>query len=187
MKMTEVTKQKQINKALEVLSLMNQHPDMRQEKACNQVGIDPKTYRKWIAEADDALLMLQEIRQDSERNQLLAYVIARDSVVDSLLKDVIKPGLPVKDRIKALEFINGQIDELDNRYHASDSSENMDLLTGPAQLPGESRMANHEVTVQENTKNDTIIVTVKNKQFIDGKIVDSSPSMENNIVPDSSR
>jgi len=53
-------------KALQVHQLQLCNPKMTKAKACANVGIDAKTYRKWIANQKDALQEFENIRNEIE-------------------------------------------------------------------------------------------------------------------------
>lgn len=150
----------QINKALEVLSLLMHNPRMTQEKACANVGISKNTFYKWIATQDDALISFEQARSEIERNELSAYLIAKSAVVSGFIQDAMKPEVPISERIKALEHIEKRVEHLSQRYHTVDIQAEQDLLSGPKQTPGTSNLANR-VSVEE--KNDETIIKVKNK------------------------
>ncbi|MHC1740144.1 MAG: hypothetical protein AB9897_03420 [Anaerolineaceae bacterium] len=54
----------------------------------------------------------------------------------------MKPGVSLTERIKALDHIENRLDELSARYHVVDVEAKQDLLSGPNQKTGISKMAN---------------------------------------------
>jgi len=153
----------QINKALEVLNLLVHNPRMTQEKACANVGISQPTYRKWIATQEDALISFEQARTEIERNEFSLLLISKSAITSGLVKDAMKPNVSVTERIKALDYVEKRMDELSDRYHTVDVQAEQDLLSGPKQLPGESRLANR-VSVTED--NNTTIIKIKDKPAI---------------------
>lgn len=149
--MNEITlrDQAKIDASLRVFYMLQDNPRMSQAKACANVGIDPKTYRKWIATQEDALEVVEEAKRKGERIQFSTYLTAKCAIVDSFVTDAIKPGVSITERIKALEHIEKRIDELSDLYHVVDVEAEQDLLSGPNQKPGISKMANQVIVEDE--------------------------------------
>jgi hypothetical protein len=166
----------QINKAVEVLRLLTTMPRMTQEKACANVGIDPKTYRKWIATQDEALISFEQARVEIERNELSTYLIAKNAIVNGLVADAMKPGVPISERIKALQHIEKQITDLSDRYHTVDVQAEQDLLNGPSQEFGTSKLANR-VRVEEH-ENETIVRIKDKPEIIDAQATEDTLALE---------
>jgi hypothetical protein len=166
----------QIDKALQVLNLLTNMPRMTQEQACKNVGVDPKTYRKWIATQDEALISFEQARVEIERNEYSTYLIAKNAITNLLVNDAMKPDVPVGDRIKALQHIDKKMDELSNRYHTVDVQAEQDLLSGPKQEMGVSKLANR-VTIVESGNETTIRIKDK-PQIIDAQVTDDTLALE---------
>ena len=150
----------QINKAMQVFILQRDNPKMSQIKACKQIGIDPKTFRKWIDTQDEALQGFENIRNEIERNEYAEMLTKKRAVTDYFLREAMKPGIPLTERIKALEYIKKRMDEFGDRYHVVDIEVEQDLLSGPTQLPGTNRLANRGADEEEG--NETV-TRVKDK------------------------
>lgn len=126
----------QKDKALQVHTLMLTNPDMTQAAACAQVGIDPKTYRKWIAQQDEALELLEQTRIEIDRLDYADCLTKRSVISDQFLKDAMGSGVSITERIKALQYIDEKIDVFSSRYHTVDVEAEQVLLTGPKQEKG---------------------------------------------------
>jgi len=136
----------QKDKALQVHKLILTNPDMTQAEACAQVDIDPKTYRKWIALADESLEVFEQTRIEKDRLDYANYLVKKSEISDQFIQDAMKPGVSITERIKALQYIDNRIDELGSRYHTVDIEAEQDLLSGPRQKVGissSSKMGDH--------------------------------------------
>lgn len=145
--------------ALRVFMLLQDNPKMSQAKACANVGIDPKTYRKWIATHPEVLLEFEQARMEAERLEYAEILAKKRTLTDNFIKQAMEPGVSVSERIKALEYIDNRIEELSNKYHIVDIEAEQDLLSGPKQEMGTSRLASR-LAIVEN-RHDTLI-KVKN-------------------------
>lgn len=128
----------QKDKALQVHTLILTNPDMTQAAACTRVGIDPKTYRKWIAQQDEALELLEQTRVEIDRMDYADYLTKRSVISNNFVSDAMGSGVSITERIKALEYIDKKIDEFSSRYHTVDVEAEQDLLSGPKQESGVS-------------------------------------------------
>ena len=128
----------QKDKALKVHKLMLTNPGMTQAAACAEVGIDPKTFRKWIAQQDEALEAFEKTQIENERLEFANYLVNKLAITDQFIKDALRPDLSVTERIKALEYIDKRFDELRSQYHPVDIEVEQDLLSGPNQEMGVS-------------------------------------------------
>jgi hypothetical protein len=88
----------------------------------------------------------------------------------------MKPDVPVGDRIKALQHIDKKMDELSDRYHTVDVQAEQDLLSGPKQEMGVSKLANR-VTIVESGNETTIRIKDK-PQIIDAQATDDTLALE---------
>lgn len=137
------------DKALQVFMLLQDNPKMTQAKACADVGIDPKTYRKWIATHDEVLQKFEKVREEVERQEYAEILSKKSAVTENFIQQAMKPGVSISDRIKALEYIDKRIEELSSRYHVIDIEAEQDILSGPNQEKGISRMANRSIVKDE--------------------------------------
>jgi len=128
-------------KALKVFMLFQDNPKMSQAKACETIGIDPKTYRKWIAKNEEVLQEFEQARREAERLELAEILAKKTAVTEYFLQQAKKPGISLSERIKALEYIENRVEVLSSRYHAVDVEAEQDLLSGPTQIMGISKMA----------------------------------------------
>lgn len=149
-----------IDKSLQVYQLLACNPLMTQEQACKNIGIDPKTYRKWIVTQDEAIKAFEQTRLENERNEYAEYLAAKSAISISLIQDAMKPDVPIDVRIKALVYIDQKINEYSGRYHIVDVEAEQDLLSGPKQVLGTSKLANRVIV--EDKRNETVI-RVKDK------------------------
>lgn len=163
--MNEITPKDRLkmDKALQVYDLLASNPRMSQDKACKHIGIDPKTYRKWIGTQEEVLQLFEQTRIDIERNEYAACLAAKYALTEKLIYDAMKPDVSISERIKALEYVDQRIKELSGKFHTVDVEAEQDLLSGPIQIPGISRLANRVII--EESKDETVI-RVKDKQDI---------------------
>jgi len=132
----------QIDKAMQVYKQLLCNPEMTQAQACTNIGIDPKTYRKWIATQDEALNLFEQTRIEQERIEFSEYLTKKTAIIISMIDDAMKSDVSITERIRVLEYIDERIEELSDRYHTVDVETEKDFLSGPKQVPGISRMAN---------------------------------------------
>lgn len=128
----------QKDKALQVHTLILTNPGMTQSAACAEVGIDPKTYRKWIALQDEALELLEQTRVENDRLDYADYLTKRSVITNQFVSDAMRSGVSITERIKALQYIDEKIEEYSSRYHTVDVEAEQDLLSGPKQESGTS-------------------------------------------------
>lgn len=122
---------------------------MSQAKACANVGIDPKTYRKWIATQDEMLQEFENSKREQERLEYAEILVRKRAVTEDFIKQAMKPGMSITERIKALEYFDKRIEELSNKYHVVDVEAEQDLLSGPKQQLGVSRLGNRDTGLQD--------------------------------------
>jgi len=108
--------------------------------ACAQVGIDPKTYRKWIAEQDEALEAFEQTRIENDRVDYANCLVKESEISEQFILDAMKPGVSITERIRALEYIDKRIDDYSSRYLTVDIEAEQDLLSGPLQEMGVSNL-----------------------------------------------
>jgi len=92
--------------------LLEDNPGMSQARACANVGIDPKTYRKWIATKDEMLQDFENYKREQERLEYAEILAKKRAVTDYFIKQAMEPGVSISERIKALEYIEKRIEEL---------------------------------------------------------------------------
>jgi len=131
-----------IYKALQVHQLRLINPNMTQAQACARVGIDSKTYRKWIATQEEVLKLFEQTKVEQERIEYADCLVSKAVISHEFIQDAMKPGASIPERVKALEYIDEKIDKYASRYHTVDVEAEQDLLSGPILKPGISRMAN---------------------------------------------
>lgn len=153
----------QINKAIEVMQLLNKNPRMTQEQACANVGITPPTYRKWIATQEEALVTFEEAMQELERVEYSRFLIVKNSITDKLISDALKNDVSLSERIKALEYIEKRLDDLSNRYHTVNIEVEQGLLSGPDQEYGVSKSMDR---VNVSVESGEVVVRVKDSPTI---------------------
>ena len=151
----KIKDQVNIDKALQVYQMLACNPRMPQEKAYHNVGIDPKTYRKWIGTQEDVIQQFEQTRIEEERNEYSAYLASRLAMVEKFLADAMRTDVSISERIKALEYIDLRIEELSAKFHVVDVEVQQDLLSGPSQVLGISRLANRVIV--EEARNETVI------------------------------
>ena len=128
----------QKDKALQVHKLILTNPDMTQAKACAQIGIDPKTYRKWIALQDEVLEVFEQTRIENDRVEYAEFLVRKSAITEKFILDALGSDVSLPERIKALTYIDGRLEELSSQYHPVDIEVEQDLLSGPKQEIGSS-------------------------------------------------
>jgi len=141
-----------IDKAIRVYQLRLCNPKMTLAKACENIGIDPKTYRKYIATQDEVLTAFEQTRIENERNEYSEFLTSKAAIANGFLADAMKPGVSITERIKALDHIEKKLDEYSGRYHTVDVEAEQDLLSGPKQKPGISRLSSRVAVEEEGNK-----------------------------------
>lgn len=128
--------------------MLEENPGMSQAKACANVGIDPKTYRKWIATQDEMLQEFENSKREQERLEYAEILVRKRAVTEDFIKQAMKPGMSITERIKALDYIDKRIEELSSKYHVVDVEAEQDLLSGPKQVLVISRLRNSDAGLQ---------------------------------------
>ena len=154
-----------IDKAIQVYQLRLCNPKMTLAKACENIGIDPKTYRKYIATQDEVLTAFEQTRIENERNEYSEFLTSKAAISNGFLADAMKPGVSITERIKALEHIDKKLDEYSGRYHTVDIEVEQELLSGPKQTPGISRLASRINIAEEG--NETVIRVKDKPEIVD--------------------
>lgn len=172
-----IEKANRLNKALEVLMILQANPKTSQKDACKQIGIDPKTYRAWITQAQDAVLEMQRAKIELERSELAAILIAREQILQMTIRDGLKAVTDPLTRLTILNYLDRRTDELAARHRATDPGQVRDLLSGPKQVPAESRFAPGTETLEVVPSEDgqTVTVRVKAPEVLDGDAHDTDP------------
>jgi hypothetical protein len=105
-------------KVISVMLLLFADPELTQKDACEQVEIDPRTYRNWIQSGNDTIELLRTLISNQQREILFEATSVQLAGISLLKKDVLKENLDIGDRIKGLRYLKEIADELQRVHHA---------------------------------------------------------------------
>jgi hypothetical protein len=143
---SEITRIVKMDQALQVWSLLQEFPKMSQAAACAQVGIDPATYHKWIAESGEALEAFRQATLQLKREELAKLIVARGHILDRLIKDALSSYTDPGVRLLIFQFFTQHSEQLLSDVHAKGGNA-ADFLTGPKLERAESRFSASEADI----------------------------------------
>jgi len=157
---SDITVANRINQAIEVWALLEEHPKMSQAAACEQVGISPTTYRKWIAEAGEALDLFREMSMQIKRLSLQKILMAQGQILDKLIKDGVSGYTDPATRLMIYQYFSEHADKLLEDVHAQEQGA-ADFLSGPKLEKAESRFSaqDADITITIHPKDQAIDIT----------------------------
>jgi hypothetical protein len=166
--LTEATQAKQIEKALEVLAILTSSPKMTQKKACDQVGITPTTYRKWIAQSHEAITAFRETIREVERVELAQILIAKEAITEKLIADGLAKYTDPMARLAIVVYLDRRLDQLAERHRSVDVDEISNILSGPKMEKGENRFGATTDLVIQADGDGGVNIKAKTPVIIDG-------------------
>jgi len=175
--LTESTIALRIEKALEVLQLMTADPKLTQKSACERVGIEVRTYRRWITQANDAIVAFQQTIAETERVELSQILIAREQITERLISDALGRHTDPMSRLAIKQYLDKRADELGQRHRGIDHKGVRDMFAGPELSPGENRFVSQNVSVQ-TSPDGGVQVTVKPTQMVESSFLEDPPPID---------
>ena len=178
---TSITASIRTSQAAQVLLAMYADPKLTKKAACEQVGISPQVFQYWVERGEDTIEALREIIGTSQRDQLSTLLLAKHRATELLSKDATDALTTPKDRVLIMEYIDGQIDELQRALHARpgvESEAQEFLRQGPVIEKKQSRFASVDV---QRTDDGVTINLYKEDDVIDATAKDSSPDIQEEI------
>jgi len=155
--------------ALQVLRHMSE--GMTVIAACQEVGMDPRTFRKYLGDAKESGALFQEMLSQSSREQIGILLGYRGVILEKLMADALSPEADTKDRLAIFntfeKYLRQVMDE--ERIGAGDNAAAESVLAGPVFTPGKSRFSvtkTTTVTVSSDVPNSEV-------DFIDGEVTSS--------------
>jgi hypothetical protein len=127
--------------ALEVLRSMASGKTV--SEACAEIGIDPRTFRKYLGDAKESSALFQELLSQSSREQIGILLGYRGLILEKLMADALSPMAETKDRLAIFitfeKYLRQVMDE--ERIGAGDNAAAESVLAGPVFTPGVSRFS----------------------------------------------
>lgn len=172
-KLNEDTRLKRVAQTVQVLGMLMINPEMSQQAACDEVGIDPRTFRNWLHSGDNTIETLRGFLTMTQREMLTELSVARMQIVRLLIKDALDPLTPAKDRVTLERRLDEIANELQRIHHATPGVEegaNKFLKEGPLIEKQRSKLATVDV---ERTEEGVTLHVYEEQDVID---VTPSPS-----------
>ena len=169
MSLSETSKAKRIEKALEVLALLTTNPKMTQKQACEKVDIEPDTYRYWISQSHEAIAAFREAVQQVERIELVHILVAKEQILQKLIGDGLARYTDPIARLAIMTYLDNRLDILAERHRSTDTTEVKDFLNGPKLSPGSNRFGSMEVKEQSDG---SINIKAKPPMIIDAQLLE---------------
>lgn len=170
-KLTDTSIAIRVNQALEVLGILIADKKTTLDKACKQVGIEPRQYRFWIRRSHEAIEVFHEAMRELERAELSNILIAREAIQQKLIDDGLSKFTDPNSRLSILEYFDTRADELLNRHANSNVGDMRAVLSGPKLAPGSNRLSSGgeaELEVLEGSDGE-VIVRQKKPVVIEGE------------------
>jgi len=155
-KLTPSTEAQRIDQALQVWSIMTADPSTSQSKACEEVGIEPRTYRRWIAKAEPVLELYRETLHGVQRHELQHVIVAREAILNKIIDDGLDRLTAPEVRLQIYEFLVNHTDRLMDDVHVRDSGA-ADFMKGPKMHQAESKFSSHDTEIVISVKSPDII------------------------------
>lgn len=126
---------------LDVLRLMANGNTLAQ--ACSYVGIDPRTYRKYLGDAKESGVLFQELLSQSSREQLGIILGYRTLILEKMAVNALSENADVKDQIAVFNTLEKHLRTTmdEERIGAGDTEAAESVLSGPVFTPGVSRFS----------------------------------------------
>jgi hypothetical protein len=157
--LTSTSEATRIDQALQVWGLLEANPGLTQKEACERIGMDVRTYRRWIAEAEPILDEFRNAIMGVRRMELMRIMAAREAILTRVIHDGLDQFTDPATRLEIHRYIVQHGDELLDSVHTQDSSK-ADFLQGPELISAESRFSAHEIEVN---------LKISKPDVIDGK------------------
>lgn len=145
------------------------------EQACAYVGIDPRTFRKYLSDAKEAGNLFQELLSQSSREQIGIILGYRGRLLELMVQDALKPSTFTSDRIAVFNTIEKYLRQVvdEERIGAGDNEAAESVLNGPAFKPGISRFSITKTTQTTVTvESDNVPNSEQDGSVIDAEVID---------------
>jgi GGDEF domain-containing protein len=187
-KLTEITKARRVDQALQVLALLSQNSKMTQEKACAQVGMDPQAYRYWITQSHEAIQAFQDTIHEVERLEMANILMSKEQILQKLLTDALAKYTDPLARLAILQYLDDRIDNLADRHRATNIDGVDGILGGPDLAPGQNRFGhmNEDLVITDNVDG-SINIKAKAPIIIDASAISQEETNEGGRSDNSDR
>lgn len=158
-----------ITQAAEVSIRRMADPELSVEEACASVGIEERTYYRWVKRGADTIVAIRGFIADQQRTMLMNLVVTQSHAIKLLIDDSVDSTTSTKDRVLAMSYLDKIREELERQLHAAPGVEedaHEYLKKGPAIEVKKSRLASIEVRHDEDDGGVTVDV------FKDADIID---------------
>ena len=155
---------------LDVLRLMASGNSLTE--ACSYVGIDPRTYRKYLGDVKESGVLFQELLSQSSREQLGIILGYRTLLLEQMALAALSPNADVKDQIAVFNTLEKHLRTTmdEERIGAGDTEAAESVLSGPVFTPGVSRFS-----ITKSTTTVTVETGVVPNSEPPGDVVDAVP------------
>lgn len=116
--------------------------------ACIEVGIEPRTFYRWVHKGENTIDSLREFIGNQQREILMEVSSARQEAITRVIQDAIHENTATRDRILALRYLDVVREDLERAHHAAPGVEEEAhefLKKGPNTSQMKSRLASIEV------------------------------------------
>ncbi len=137
-----------INQAIQVLGVLFEFPDTSVVDACNQIGIEPRTFYRWVHKGETTIDSLREFIAHQQREILIHVSAGRQAAVQHLINDAVHENTSTRDRVMAMKYLDDIREALERAHHAAPGIEedaHAFLKQGPKTTLMKSRLASIEV------------------------------------------
>lgn len=137
-----------VNQAIQVLAILFEFPDTSIVDACNQIGIEPRTFYRWVHKGETTIDSLREFIAHQQKEILIHVSAGRQVAVQHLINDAVHENTSTRDRIMALRYLDEVREALERAHHAAPGIEedaHAFLKQGPKTSKMKSRLASIEV------------------------------------------
>lgn len=140
-------------------------------EACEQAGINIRSYHRWVAEQPEAIELVREYLNEGQRNALMSWSQAYGRVVTSFIEALDDPAVKYETKLKIIKYLEPAMDQLAKAYHASPGGEDRAgfLKKGPTLLQAQSRLATLDLAITEQGVRVDIL---QDQPVVDGQIVE---------------
>jgi hypothetical protein len=142
-----------ITQAAEVSIRRMADPELSVEEACASVGIQERTYYRWVKRGEDTIVAIRGFIADQQRLMLMNLVITQSHAIKLLVDDVVDSTTSTKDRVLAMSYLDKVRDMLERQLHAAPGVEedaHEYLKKGPAIEIKQSRLASIEIRGEDD-------------------------------------
>jgi hypothetical protein len=181
----------QTKKMIQVFALIARGSTIQQ--ACAQVNIDQRTYRNWLVENPESVMVIQKAISAMERVNLASIATARSRVLERLITAIDTEGEMALSPRALLEIdgylgaIQREIEEKHGAGVREDLKAKEFLLTGPTLQRATSRVPGTTVNIKPQSDGSVDVTLMKAVDIIDAESYDSGTVPEPQIYDQPSR